>query len=63
MNEYPETESTESFSIFSSVIEFHDGELCFLDNIILQNFLHVLVEFSLDLHVVYTAQFWRDVRT
>jgi len=35
----------------------------FLDNIILQNFLRVLFEFSLDVHVVYTAQFWRDVRT
>jgi len=38
-------------------------ENSFLDNIILQNFLHVLVEFSLDVRVVYKAQFWRDVRT
>lgn len=47
------------FSIHLSVME----SSVFLDNIILQTFLHVLVEFSLDVHVMYTAQFWRDVRT
>jgi hypothetical protein len=47
----------------SAVVEFGDGALCFLNNIILQNFVYVLVEFSLDVHVVYTAQFWKNDRT
>jgi hypothetical protein len=33
-----------------------------VDAIILQNFLHVFVEFWFDVHVVSKAEFWRDVR-
>jgi len=43
-----------SFQLLLSLVMEHS---VFLNNIILQNFVHVLIEFSLDMHVVYTAQF------